>query len=51
MLQILSIDDIIEKEIDKLVKQTMEIIEGVSTEDSQKLLYDFNWDSNELLEK
>uniref|UniRef100_A0A914QUT9 IBR domain-containing protein n=1 Tax=Panagrolaimus davidi TaxID=227884 RepID=A0A914QUT9_9BILA len=49
--QILKIDDVMEKEIMKLVKQTMEIIDGISALDCQKLLYGFNWNCDNLLER
>uniref|UniRef100_A0AC35GUF8 IBR domain-containing protein n=1 Tax=Panagrolaimus sp. PS1159 TaxID=55785 RepID=A0AC35GUF8_9BILA len=49
--QILTIDDVMEKEIMKLVKQTMEIIDGISALDCQKLLYGFNWNCDNLLER
>uniref|UniRef100_A0A914YQX8 IBR domain-containing protein n=1 Tax=Panagrolaimus superbus TaxID=310955 RepID=A0A914YQX8_9BILA len=48
--QILTTKDIID-EINELTKKAIEIFEGVSTEDCQKLLHEFNWDCNRLLEK
>uniref|UniRef100_A0AC34GD21 Uncharacterized protein n=1 Tax=Panagrolaimus sp. ES5 TaxID=591445 RepID=A0AC34GD21_9BILA len=49
--EILSTTDVIENEINKVAQQSMEIFEGVSLEECQKLLHEFNWDGNRLLEK